>query len=75
MTEATYGWTIEMIVKAARHGYHLQEIPLDYRRRMGGESKVSGNLSTSMKAAYAILSTLARHGVGHGGGEPLLIPA
>lgn len=75
MTEATYGWTIEMIVKAARHGYRFAEIPLDYRRRMGGESKVSGNLSTSAKAAYAILSTLARHGFGRGGGEPLLVAA
>ncbi|MFI5266044.1 MAG: TIGR04282 family arsenosugar biosynthesis glycosyltransferase [Chloroflexota bacterium] len=72
MTEATYGWTIEMIVKAARRGYRLAEVPLDYRRRMGGESKVSGNLSTSLKASYAILSTLARHGFGRSRGEPLI---
>jgi rSAM/selenodomain-associated transferase 1 len=72
MTEATYGWTIEMLVKAARSGYRLAEVPLAYRRRMGGESKVSGNLGTSLKASYAILSTLARHGVGRGGGEPLV---
>jgi rSAM/selenodomain-associated transferase 1 len=72
MTEATYGWTIEMIVKAARRGYRLAEAPLHYRRRVGGESKVSGKLSTSLKASYAILSTLARHGFGHGAGESLI---
>jgi len=72
MTEATYGWTIEMIVKAARAGYRLHEVPLDYHRRIGGESKVSGKLSTSLKAAVSILSTLGRHGLGRGGGEPIL---
>jgi len=72
MTEGSYGWTIEMIVKAARRGYRLAEVPLDYHRRMGGESKVSGNLRTSIRAAAAILSTLARHGFGRGAGQPLL---
>ena len=73
MTEATYGWTIEMIVKAARRGLRLAEVPLDYRRRMGGESKVSGKLSTSLKASWAILSTLVRHGFGGGSaGQPLV---
>jgi rSAM/selenodomain-associated transferase 1 len=72
MTEATYGWTIEMIVKAARRRYRLAEVPIDYRRRMGGESKVSGNLGTSLKAAGSIVSTLARHGFGRGQGQPLI---
>jgi rSAM/selenodomain-associated transferase 1 len=72
MAEATYGWTIEMIVKAARRGYRLAEVSLDYHRRVGGESKVSGNLGTSLKASYAMLSTLARHGFGRGGGQPLI---
>lgn len=72
LAEATYGWTIEMIVKAARRGLRLAEVPLDYHRRVGGESKVSGNLSTSLKASYAILSTLARHGLGRSTGRPLI---
>ncbi len=72
MTEATYGWTIEMLVKAARRGYRILEVPIDYRRRTGGVSKVSGNLSTSLKAARSILATLARHGLGRTAGAPLL---
>ena len=61
MTEATYGWTIEMIVKAARSRLRILEVPLRYARRAGGESKVSGNALASIKAAFAILSVLARH--------------
>jgi glycosyltransferase involved in cell wall biosynthesis len=61
MSEASYGWTIEMIVKVARRGLMLMEVPLTYRARMGGESKVSGNPRASMKAAYAILRVLLRH--------------
>lgn len=64
MTEATYGWTIELIVKAARHNLRIREIPLTYYRRIGGESKVSGNLRASAKAACAILWVLTRHALG-----------
>jgi glycosyltransferase involved in cell wall biosynthesis len=66
MTEATYGWTIELIVKAARQGRHIQEVPLTYRPRLGGESKVSGNLTASVRAAIAILRVLFRHTLGRG---------
>ena len=72
LTESTYGWTIEMIVKAARRRYRLLEIAIPYRRRMGGESKVSGNLRTSIKAARSILTTLGRHGFTNSGGPPLI---
>lgn len=72
MSEATYGWTIEMIVKAARRGYPIAEVPLDYRRRIGGESKVSGNVGTSVKASRAILSTLGRHGFWRATAKPIL---
>ena len=68
MTEATYGWgwTIELIVKAARRKLRIREIPLAYRSRIGGESKVSGNPIASIKAAFAILGVLLRHTVGRG---------
>ncbi len=66
MTEATYGWTIEMIVKAARSRLRIREVPLRYARRAGGESKVSGNAVASIKAAVAILRVLARHSLGRG---------
>jgi rSAM/selenodomain-associated transferase 1 len=72
MSEASYGWTLEMIVKAARRGYRIHEVPLDYRRRLGGESKVSGHLGTSIRASKAILSTLARHGIRRSTARPIL---
>jgi glycosyltransferase involved in cell wall biosynthesis len=60
MTELTYGWNLEMQVKAARHKLRIVEIPVDYRRRVGGTSKVSGNLWASAKAATRILAVLFR---------------
>lgn len=49
-----YGWTAEMIARAARRNLRVREVPIDYRVRIG-ESKVSGTLKGSMKAGYAIL--------------------
>jgi glycosyltransferase involved in cell wall biosynthesis len=77
MSEATYGWTTELIVKAARQGLRLKEVPLAYRPRVGGVSKVSGNPYASAKAAIAILRVLARHGFGRPdqglAGQPALV--
>lgn len=67
MSEATYGWTIELIVKAARRKLRIYEVPQVYSPRVGGVSKVSGNLRASAKAAIAILRVLARHGLGADG--------
>jgi len=63
MSELTYGWNLEMQIKAAKHGLRIVEIPVDYRKRIGGESKVSGNLSASIKAAVRILQVLIRVGL------------
>ena len=60
MTEMTYGWNLEMQAKAARQGLRIQEIAVDYRCRQGGMSKVSGNLSASLKTAGRILAVLLR---------------
>jgi glycosyltransferase involved in cell wall biosynthesis len=60
MTEMTYGWNLEMQAKAARQGLRIQEIAVDYRRRQGGLSKVSGNLSASIKTAARIFAVLLR---------------
>lgn len=49
-----YGWTAEMIARAARAGFRVREVPIDYRVRIG-ESKVSGTFRGSVKAGYAIL--------------------
>jgi hypothetical protein len=51
MSQMTYGWNIEMQMRAARAGLRILEIPVPYRCRTGGASKVAGSLSGSVKAA------------------------
>jgi len=63
MSELTYGWNLEMQIKAAQHHLRILELPVDYRNRIGGESKVAGNLQASLKAATRILEVLFRVGL------------
>jgi hypothetical protein len=60
MSEMTYGWNLEMQVKAAKHGLRIQEIAVDYKCRIGGVSKVSGNLRASVRTGIRILAVLLR---------------
>jgi glycosyltransferase involved in cell wall biosynthesis len=60
MREMTYGWNLEMQMKAARAGLRILEIPMPYRCRAGGTSKVAGSLRGSVKAGFRILATFAR---------------
>jgi hypothetical protein len=60
MREETYGWNLEMQMRAARAGLRILELPVDHRCRAGGESKVSGTLSGTFRAGTRILATLAR---------------
>ncbi|HTV08953.1 MAG TPA: hypothetical protein VMD97_07930, partial [Candidatus Aquilonibacter sp.] len=60
MREMTFGWNLEMQVKAIKMGLRIVEIPVDYRCRIGGESKVSGNFAASLKAGVRILGVLVR---------------
>jgi len=60
MREMTYGWNIEMQMKAARAGFRIQEIPLPYRCRVGGQSKVAGSLPGTLRAGTKIVSTFVR---------------
>ncbi|MGC2353555.1 MAG: glycosyltransferase family 2 protein [Candidatus Udaeobacter sp.] len=60
MREQTYGWNLEMQMKAARAGLRILEIPVNHRRRAGGESKVSGTLRGTFVAGARILATLVR---------------
>ena len=55
MREMTYGWTVEMLVKAARSNLRIEELQVTYRPRLGGQSKVGGSLSGSLKAAVGLL--------------------
>ena len=60
MRERTYGWPVEMIVKAAKRGYRIHEVPVTHRRRIG-TSKVAGTLGGSLMAAYCMLFTTFRY--------------
>ncbi len=51
MQQMTYGWPVEMVVKAARKGLRIQSVPIRYRKRIG-VSKVTGSLRGSVLAAY-----------------------
>jgi glycosyltransferase involved in cell wall biosynthesis len=61
MREMTFGWPTEMMVKAARFGLRLEEIPVRYRTRLGGQSKISGTLRGTILAGYYILTTTFRY--------------
>ena len=61
MREMTFGWPTEMMVKAARAGLRLEEVPVRYRPRLGGKSKISGTLLGTILAAYYILTTIFRY--------------
>jgi glycosyltransferase involved in cell wall biosynthesis len=60
LREMTYGWNIEMQIQAARHGLRILEVPLPYRCRVGGQSKVAGSLRGSLRAAWRIILTFLR---------------
>src|SRR5262249_20837166 len=60
MREPTYGWNIEMQMRAARAGLRILEIPVDYRRRSGGQSKVAGSLRGTIRAGARIIATFVR---------------
>jgi len=60
MTEKTYGWTVEMQVKAAKHRFRCCEVPVSYRSRIG-TSKISGTARGTFLAGYNIVKTLLRH--------------
>lgn len=60
MREMTYGWNLEMQMRAARVGLRIEEIPLPYRRRVAGTSKVAGTVRGTVKAGLRILSTFVR---------------
>lgn len=62
MADRTYGWTVEMQIKAARHRLRASEVPVRYRRRIG-VSKISGTLKGTLLAGTKILSLIAREAV------------
>jgi len=63
MREMTYGWPLEMQMRAARAGLRILEVPVNYRRRNAGRSKISGTLTGTALATTRILWTLLRVGI------------
>jgi glycosyltransferase involved in cell wall biosynthesis len=61
MQEMTYGWTTELVVKALRAGLRIAEVPVAYRPRLAGHSKVSGTLRGSAGAAWKLATCAARY--------------
>ncbi|MEP0547302.1 MAG: glycosyltransferase family 2 protein [Rhodothermales bacterium] len=62
MQDTTYGWTVEMQIKAVRAGLRCAEVPVSYRRRIG-VSKITGTLAGTAKASAKILWTIGRYAV------------
>jgi glycosyltransferase involved in cell wall biosynthesis len=60
MRDRDFGWTVEMQARAARASRRVVEVPVRYRRRRAGRSKVAGTLTGSIAAGWKILLTIAR---------------
>lgn len=60
MKDQTYGWTVEMQLKAAKKKYKITEVPVHYRKRIG-VSKITGTIKGTFMAGYKILYTIFRY--------------
>jgi glycosyltransferase involved in cell wall biosynthesis len=60
MRERTYGWNLEMQMRAARAGLRIVELPVRHRVRGGGRSKVAGNLTGTLKASIRLATAFVR---------------
>jgi glycosyltransferase involved in cell wall biosynthesis len=60
MEDKTYGWTVEMQVKALRQKMRCTEVPVNYHKRIG-KSKVSGTVKGTILAGYKIITTIAKY--------------
>jgi len=61
MEDRNFGWTVEMQVKAAKQKLRCTEVPVHYRKRAGGKSKVSGTLKGAVLAGLKIITTIFKH--------------
>jgi len=62
MRDPTYGWNVEMQLKALSKGFVILEVPVDYRCRIG-RSKISGTVRGTLCAGYKIISTILYYGL------------
>jgi hypothetical protein len=61
MQDTTWGWNVEMQIKAVEQRLRIVEIPVVYGQRHSGESKISGNLVGTIRAGTKILATIGRY--------------
>lgn len=62
MQDTTYGFTVEMQIKAVKNKFKITEVPVNYKVRIG-VSKISGTLKGTIGAAYKILSTIFKYAI------------
>ncbi len=60
MRDRGFGWTVEMQVRAVELGLRVREVPVRYRNRRGGKSKISGTVSGTIRAGVVIVATISR---------------
>jgi len=60
MQDKTFGWTVEMQIKAIKQKFSYKEIAVDYRKRIG-KSKVSGTIKGTLLAGYKIIYTIIKY--------------
>ena len=60
MSEMSFGWNVEMQMRAAARGLRIDEVPVGCRHRVGGVSKVSGRLGPTLRASFVLVRTVAR---------------
>ena len=63
MREVSYGWNVEMQVRAARARLRVLEVPVPYGVRVGGRSKVAGSMLGTVLASWRIVATILRVGL------------
>jgi glycosyltransferase involved in cell wall biosynthesis len=61
MVDTNFGWTVEMQIKAVQKKCRIVEVPVDYRERAGGQSKVSGTVSGVVRAGYKIIFVIFKY--------------
>jgi glycosyltransferase involved in cell wall biosynthesis len=60
MEDTTYGWTVEMQLKAAKQRFRIAEVPVNYRKRIG-VSKITGTVKGTILAGYKIITTIFKY--------------
>jgi hypothetical protein len=64
MREMTYGWTVEMLVKASRQQLRIEQLNVEYRPRRGGQSKVGGDPRAALMASYKLVRCAVTYSTG-----------